>query len=173
MRRLLALALLLLVPVGLAACSGERTVDVEKAEKQIGDGYAKQVKGALVQEVACPEDIAAENGTKAKCEMTLARDVRLDVALEVVSEEDDGRIRWTVVAGTLPGTLVEEKASDALEQQAGGAPDLISCPERVDIEVGSTTRCEVTVDAQTYGATVTITDETGGFDIKVDGRPTT
>jgi len=168
MRRLLPL---LTLPLVLAAC-GETTVDVGKAEKEIGDGYAKQVSGAVVKEVSCPDDIDAKTGTKAKCEMTLARDVRLDVSLEVVSEEDGGRIRWTVVAGTLPGALVEEKSMEALEGQVGRAPDLVSCPERVNIEVGSTTRCKVTSDAQTYGATVTITDETGGFDIRVDQRPT-
>lgn len=171
MRRLLTLALLLVLPVGLVACGGERSVDIDKAEKEIGEGYAKQVKGAIVQEVACPDDVAAKKGTKAECEMTLARDVRLDVSLEVVDEKDDGRIRWTVVAGTLPGSLVEEKSAEALEKQVGRAPDLVSCPERVNIEVGSTTRCEVNADAQTYGATVTITDEEGGFDIKLDDRP--
>ena len=166
MRRLLTLSLLLAVPVGLAAC-GESTVDVDKAEKEIRDGYVKQVRGASVKDIECPDDIAGKKGTKVTCKMTLARDVQLDVSLEVTSEEDGGRIRWTVVSGTLPGPLVEQKAVDALE----GKVDVVSCPERVDIEVGSTTRCEVTADAQTYGATVTITDETGGFDIKVDQQP--
>lgn len=170
MRRLLPL--LLVLPLGLAAC-GDKTVDVDKAEKEISEGYVKQVKGAVVQEISCPDEIAGKKGTKVTCDMTLARDVQLKVDLEVTSEEDNGRIRWTVVSGTLPGTLVEEKAAQALEGQVGRAPDLVSCPERVDIEVGSTTRCEVSADAQTYGATVTITDETGGFDIEVDEQPTT
>lgn len=171
MRRLLPL--LLALPLVLAACGGEQTVDADKAEEEISKGFEKQVSGAQVESIECDEDIKAEKGAKGGCKMTRDGDIRLDVSVTVTSEDDGGRIRWLVTGGTRAGKGVEEEASAALERQVGRAPDVVSCPERVNIKKGATTRCEVTADAQTYGATVTITDDAGGFDIQVDEQPTT
>jgi len=155
--------------LALAGCS--KTLDVSEAEKTIATDYARQIPGADVRSVSCPDDVSADVGTKATCTMVLARDVRLKVALEVTG--DDGKVRWTTVSGTLPGALVEEKAKDALEGRVGRRPDVVDCPARVNLKVGSTTRCTLTSGDQSYGATVTITDDSGGFDINVDEQPLT
>lgn len=165
MRRLL---LLLLALPALAGCA--ETVDADNAEREIASGYVELVPTADVRSVDCPDDISAENGTKARCTLTLARDVRLDVDVRVTGE--DGNIRWETVGGTLPGDLVEQRGAEALAARTGQAPDAIACPERVDMELGSRTRCELTADERTYGVTITITDAAGGFDIEVDERPT-
>lgn len=167
-RLLSALAPIVLVPA-LAGCA--KTLDVDKAEKTIGADYARQIAGADVRSVTCPDDVSADIGTKATCTMVLARDVRLTVALEVTGE--DGKLRWTTVSGTLPGTLLEQRAKDALEARVGRRPDSVDCPARVNLKVGSTTRCTLTSGDQSFGATVTITDDDGGFDIDVDEQPLT
>ena len=164
MRRLLPL--LLALPA-LAGCS--ETLNVDNAEKEIASGYAAQVPSADVRSVTCPDDISADVGTRARCALTLARDVRLDVDVRVTG--DDGKIRWETVGGTLPGDRVERKGAAALAARTGRTPDAIACPARVDMKIGSTTRCELTAGDETYGATVTIKDASGAFDIEVDEQP--
>jgi len=160
------LLLLLAVPA-LAGCS--TTLNVENAEKEIASGYVEEVPSADVRSVQCADDIPAEVGAKARCTLTLARDVRLDVAVRVIG--DDGKIRWKTVGGTLPGALVERRGAAALAAKLGRAPDGIECPERVNLKVGAMTRCALNTRGRIYGATVTITDAGGGFDIKVDEEP--
>ncbi|PTL59055.1 DUF4333 domain-containing protein [Paraconexibacter algicola] len=173
MRRPLALlATVALVPLGLAGC-GEATVDADKIESEIRTGFESQVPGAKVASIDCDEDIPGTKGSRGACRMTRDGDVRLLVSVTVTSEEDDGRIRWQVTSANIPGSSLEQRAAEALERQVGSAPDLVSCPDRVDLKAGATVRCDVTVDAQTYGATVTFTDADGAFDIKVDDRPRT
>ncbi len=69
---------------------------------------------------------------------------------------------------------VEDQISSALEDQIGAAPDDVSCPDDLDAEVGSKTRCELTADGTTYGVSVEVTSVEGDvaqFDIQVDEEP--
>ena len=73
------------------------------------------------------------------------------------------------------GDEVARQASAVLEQQVGYAPDDITCPEDLPAEVGSSIRCELSTEGQTYGVTVTTTSVEGTdveFDIVVDDAPT-
>lgn len=73
------------------------------------------------------------------------------------------------------GDEVARQASAVLEQQVGYAPDDITCPEDLPAEVGSSIRCELSTQGQTYGVTVTTTSVEGTdveFDIVVDDAPT-
>ena len=75
----------------------------------------------------------------------------------------------------LPAEDVAEKAEDALEGQIGTRPE-ISCPDDLQAEVGTTTRCTLTAegDPTEFGVTVTVTsveDDTVNFDVQVDDAP--
>jgi hypothetical protein len=79
-------------------------------------------------------------------------------------------------ASSLAADDVANGAEEALEEQVGARPD-VSCPEDLDAEVGSETRCTLTVagDSAEYGVTVTVTSvegDTANFDVKVDEEPT-
>ncbi len=165
------LSCLAAVPIALALGGCTETLDIENAERTIGEDYAGKVQGAEVRSVDCPDDVSADIGTTATCTMTLANDVRLEVALNVTGE--DGRVSWETVSGTLPGPLVERQVQDALERSVGKRPDAVSCPARVAMKVGSKTRCTLTAGDKAYGLTVTMTDNTGAFDIDVDEQPLT
>ena len=169
MRTLFLPVVLLAAGVALTGCS-ER-VDTGKAEKEIKAGYEKQVPTAKVRSVDCPDEIDAKKGTKASCDMALVNGVLLDVSLEVI-EPDEPRVRWVVVGGTLPGSVLEPKAADSLEEAAGERPASVECPDRVSLKPRTKVRCTV-VDRQgtRYGSTLTIKDESGAFDIVVDDAP--
>lgn len=75
---------------------------------------------------------------------------------------------------TLEAGRVEEEITSALTAEVGFPPDAVSCPEDLEAEPGATTRCEVTVDDATLGATVEVTSvdgDTAEFDIQVDEEP--
>ncbi len=166
------LSCLTMVPVALAIGGCGNTLDVDKAEKTIGEDFPTKVQGNPdVRGVACPDDISADVGTKATCTMTLADDVRMEVALEVTG--DNGRVRWEVVGGTLPGRVIEQQTIASLEKQFGKRPDGVKCPARVQLKRGSTTRCTLTDGEKAYGVTITMKNDQGGFDIEVDKQPMT
>lgn len=169
MRRLPAVLIALPMTFALTGCSEQ--LDVANAEREIAAGYARQAPGADVTAVECPEEVSADLGTEARCTITQANDIRLDVDVEVTGE--DGRIRWEIVGGTAPDDLIEPTAVDVLAKQVGQRPDGVDCPDRVSLEVGATTRCTLTAGEQVYGMTITITDSDGDFDIAVDEQPTT
>lgn len=90
---------LLLVPVLsaalLAGCSiGTTTIDSDKAEKEITKGFEQQVPGSEVKSLSCPDDVEAEKGQTAKCDITLADGKKGTINVRVLN--DDGDIRWNV-----------------------------------------------------------------------------
>jgi len=75
----------------------------------------------------------------------------------------------------LPAEEVAEKAEDALEEQIGTRPE-ISCPDDLEAEVGTETRCTLTAggDPTEFGVTITVTEVDGenvAFDVEVDEEP--
>jgi ABC-type glycerol-3-phosphate transport system substrate-binding protein len=92
------LAASLLAATALGACSTEKTLDTDKAEKEITKGYEQQVKGAKVKGTSCPDDVKAKKGVKATCTLTLTNGNSGKVTVHVLS--DDGKIRWDTVEPT-------------------------------------------------------------------------
>ncbi len=169
MRRLLVSVLLVIaVSVSLAAC-GDETVDMGNAEDEIAQGYAQQVPAADVAEITCPDDVSAEIGTTTSCDMRLENGVELDIGVEVTG--DEGRIRWRVDGGTVPGAEIERRAAELLTEEVGQAPDAIECPSRVAIGTGKVTRCALVAGTDRLGVSITMTSDDGDFDVKVDGVP--
>ena len=75
----------------------------------------------------------------------------------------------------LPAEDVAEKAEDALEERIGSRPE-ISCPDDLEAEVGTETRCMLTAgdDPTEFGVTITVTSVEDGnvaFDVEVDQEP--
>jgi hypothetical protein len=169
-RMLVGFALIASAMLFLAAC-GNLTVSSEELEKQVSTSYTEQ-SGIEVKSISCDEVSPAEVGSKFTCEATNAGDGKLFIEGEVTAvNEDDEKVEfdWEVVSLEVPGTSYAEAAKQALEQQAGSQLEKIECPEMVKVEENETFRCEVTApDGSTMGATVTMTDGEGGFDIKVD-----
>ncbi|GAA5146833.1 hypothetical protein GCM10023340_18340 [Nocardioides marinquilinus] len=70
---------------------------------------------------------------------------------------------------------LEERVSTGLTETVGQAPEDVDCPDDLAAEADAETRCTVTADGQTYGATVTVTSVDGAdaqLDIQVDEQPT-
>lgn len=69
----------------------------------------------------------------------------------------------------VPGSRYGDEAKRLLEEQVGSPIASFDCPDRVKVESGGQFRCTLTTpDGAELGATVTMTDEDGGFDVKVD-----
>lgn len=83
--------------LALAGCESA-AIDSQKAEQEIATGYEKQVKGAKVTSVDCPDEIDGSSGTTAVCRLTLDNGAAGDVDIKVIG--DDGRIRWDVASAT-------------------------------------------------------------------------
>jgi hypothetical protein len=78
-------------------------------------------------------------------------------------------------ADPIPAPDVAEAAEDLLEEEVGVRPE-ITCPDAVEAEVGSETRCTLTAgdDPTEYGVTVTLAsleDEEPGWSVQVDDEP--
>lgn len=86
--------LLAAVPALLVAgCSFGKTIDADKAESEIGKGFEQQVSGAKVKSLSCPDDVDAEKGQKASCNIALEDGRKGKVNFTVLN--DDGDIRWS------------------------------------------------------------------------------
>ena len=159
----------------MAGCSfscsvGEKTVSASELGKQVEDSYVEQT-GIELESISCDE-VKAEVGEAISCEATNASEVDLVIEGEVTSVSDsDDKVDfdWKVASAEVPGAHYAEAAERALEEQTGKPVSDIECPERVKLEAESEFRCTLTTpDGSELGATVTMTDAEGGFDVKVD-----
>lgn len=83
------LAVAALVAFALAGCGmlGPGSVPADDVETQISDKLEAQV-GQAPDEVSCPEDLPAEEGSEIMC-VLVADDQSIDVTVSVSSVEDD------------------------------------------------------------------------------------
>jgi hypothetical protein len=86
---LLALACLVLV---LSAC-GESKLDTSRLETQIQKSLRERT-GLAIASVSCPSDVTAKKGDTFRCVATTTR--KDEVAINVVQEDDEGRVTWRV-----------------------------------------------------------------------------
>jgi len=78
----------------IGGCSLGTTIDSDKAEDEITKGFEKQVPGAKVKTLSCPDDVDAKKNEKASCDITLSDGKKGKINLVVLNE--DGDIRWDV-----------------------------------------------------------------------------
>lgn len=179
-RRRLPLALLSVAFATLfAGCSfscsigGDPAVSASEMADRVEESYVDET-GIELESITC-EETAAEVGAEISCEATNASDVALVIGGEItaVDEADDSvDFDWEVASAQVPGAHYARAAAKVLEQQTGQTVGSVECPEMVDLEEGGEFRCTVAApDGSQIGATVTMTDGDGGFDIKVDSKP--
>ena len=81
---------------------------------------------------------------------------------------------FSVGGSAVDSEEVARQASAVLEQEVGLAPESFICEEDLPAEVDASIYCELFVDGETYGVTVTTTSVEGSdvnFDIQVDETP--
>lgn len=174
-RRTAAAVLALAAGLLMAGCSfscsfGEKTVSADELGKQVEASYVEQT-GIELESISCDE-VKAEVGEQIACEATNAAEVDLVIEGKITTVDDSGNkvdFDWKVASAEVPGAHYAEAAEKALEQQPGKPVSGIECPERVKLEAEGEFRCTLTApDGSELGATVTMTDAEGGFDVKVD-----
>lgn len=155
----------------MAGCGGEMTVSADELAKQVETSYVDQT-GVEIESITCEEVTAAEVGGAISCQATNTAGADLTIAGEItVVNEDDEQVDfdWEVASAQVPGAHYAQEAERVLEQQVGSPISSIECPEKVELKPNSEFRCTLTTpDGSELGATVTMTDGEGGFDIKVD-----
>jgi hypothetical protein len=169
--RILACAGLVILSTGLAAgCSSEKTVDAQNAADTIQKQYPDESGGLTMTSISCGEGKAEVDATFT-CTAENDGGVSLDIeatVTDVPEDSDKVNFTWSVVASTSDGTAYAEAAVRQLQAQ-GYAVASMDCPE-VEIKSGNKVECDVTMDngsAQT--ATVTLTDDNGGFNVVTSG----
>ena len=90
MRRPLAAACLLAATV--AAGCGTQKLDIEDAEKTIGDQLGKEVKSTVL--VDCPNEGEIKRGDTFNCRATAKG--KKPASVRVTQLDDEGRVRWVV-----------------------------------------------------------------------------
>ena len=81
--------------LAFGGCSiGTTTIDSDKAEEEITEGFEQQVKGSEVTKLSCPDDIEAKKDVKASCDISLADGKKGEIDVRVLN--GDGDIRWDV-----------------------------------------------------------------------------
>lgn len=150
--------------------SGEKTVSASELESQVESSYVEQTQITL-ESINC-EEAAVEVGAEISCEASNSSEVDLLIEGRITAvNDDDDKVDfdWEVVSAKVPGAHYAEAAQRLLEEQSGNPISSIECPERVELEPDGEFRCTlITPDGTELGATVTMTDGDGGFDIKVD-----
>jgi hypothetical protein len=176
-RGIAALAVLFSV-LFFAGCSfscsiGGSKLTAEEQETQISAAYAEQT-GTEVVSIEC-EEIPAEVDEAINCTATDADDANLTIEGKITSvNEDDDKVNfdWKVAAAEVPGSSYGEAAKQSLEQQTGSTIESIECPDRVAIKKGGDFRCTILLpNGEEFGATITMTNDQGGFEVEVDDEP--
>jgi hypothetical protein len=169
--KLLVCAGLAVLTTGLAAgCSGERTVDAENAAETIQKQYPDESGGLTMTSISCDEGKAEVDATF-DCTAENDGGVALEIEATITDAPEDSEkvnFTWSVVASTSDGTAYSEAAVAQLQDQ-GFAVASMECPE-IKIETGNEVECGVTMDdGSSQTATITLTDDQGGFDVVTSG----
>jgi hypothetical protein len=150
-------------------CTTGSTVSPEELATQVQDSYEQQTDLALTS-ITC-EEVDAEVGEPISCEAVNENDFAFDITGTVTEyDSDNDRIKFDWEVGTVmaPGDTYAEAAQRALSNQSGADLTDFQCPERVTLEKGGEFDCTATdANGDERTVTITMTDETGGFDAKL------
>lgn len=158
----------------VAACScsvgTSHTVSKSQVAEQISEKLTDSA-GNRPDSVTCPGDLDAKVGAQLNCEMKI-RDRPYNVNVTVTSVSNSN-VNFDMVE-TLDKDTVARILTHKLTQQAGRAPDAVTCPDNLKGERGATLRCQLTDGYEKYGVLVTVTGVDAGdvhFEYKVDNHP--
>ena len=85
--------LVVIAALGLAGC-GSDTLDSGDIESEVVPQIEDQT-GTRNVEVACPDDVEAEEGAVFECDVSAEGGV--EAKLKVTQEDDEGNVRWEIV----------------------------------------------------------------------------
>jgi hypothetical protein len=166
--RIAALLAVLFVSVGFASGCGPEKIDVGSVEETITEQYPENTGGLELTSITCEEG-NAEVDAKFTC--TGDNDAGVELEIEAtVNEVTDEKVdfTWSTVKSVSDGSVFADEAVATLQNQ-GYAVAEMDCPE-IEVKKGNEAVCDVTMDngsAQT--ATITLTDDEGGFDVVTSG----
>jgi hypothetical protein len=166
--RIIAALAILIASTGLVAGCASDQIDVGNVEETITEQYPKTTGGLELTSITCEEGKA-----EVDAKFTCTGDNDAGVALEIeatVTEVTDEKVNftWSTTRSVSDGAVFAETAVSTLQNQ-GYAVAEMDCPE-IEIKKGNEAQCDVTMDngsAQT--ATITLTDDEGGFDVVTSG----
>ncbi len=169
-KRLAAIAAALCATVLLAAC-GDSEVSSEELGKQVQASFEEQ-SGVGLKTIEC-NSVKAEVGEAISC--TATNDIGIDLKIlgkvtEYDSDNDQIKFDWGIASAQAPGDNYASSARAALRQQSGVAVTKVSCPEKIELEKGTVVTCTA-VDSKgnERELVLTLTDASGGFDVKLKG----
>jgi hypothetical protein len=168
---ILSVLVILFVSAGLVAgCSGDKKVDVESAESTIQDQYPAETGGLELTSISCEEgDAEVDSEFTCSGENDAGVSLQIEATVDEV-DEDSGEVKftWSTTGSVSDGTAFAETALTTLQNQ-GYAVAAIDCPD-ISIENGNEVECEATMDdGSSQTATITLTDDKGGFDVVTSG----
>jgi hypothetical protein len=87
-RHLVSLAVAVALPLGLAACGGEDTVDKADLETEVQRSLSQSV-GQEAPKAECPDDLEAKTGASTRCHMEFPENKRLNISVKVKSVDGE------------------------------------------------------------------------------------
>lgn len=135
MRRIAAIALLGL----LAACSLSDDLDMVKAESALRSEIARHY-GVAVDEVACPDEVAMEDGGTFTCRVTVAGQ---ELPVEATQDDGDGNVTFEATAAVIDVVEKTAELQEAIAAENAGAHLRLYCGDQpvLVLEPGGTFDC--------------------------------
>jgi hypothetical protein len=166
--RLAAVLVALVATTGLVAGCGDDVIDVGSVEETITEQYPETTGGLELTSITCEEG-KAEVDAKFNCTGDNDAGVALEIEATVTAVTDDKvDFTWATTSSVSDGTVFAETAVTTLQNQ-GYAVAEMDCPE-IEVKKGNVADCDVTMDdGSSQTATITLTDDEGGFDVVTSG----
>lgn len=176
-RSSLCLVLIIATAGFVAGCeasvsTGGDSVDAGNAADTIQKQYPAESGGLKLTSISCDSG-DAEVDAKFTCTGQNDAGITLEIegtVTEVNEDSSDVQFTWSVLSSTSDGKAYADAATANLQAQ-GIAVTSIECPE-IKVEKGTKVDCEATLeDGSTQTATITLTDDSGGFDVVTSPDP--
>lgn len=171
MKRLLLISALSAGVLAMGAC-GPTQIDMAKVQTEIESKAAAQT-GATVTSVSCPTGkVEAQTGATFTCTVQF-QGINKPVNALITQDDDKGNVTWQLDGKLVPTDKVVDSIKSGVSEQAGTAPQSVTCPPKALQKSGYTFECTlVTSDAVTYKVTATVDNDEGDTSWKV-GQPVT
>jgi len=162
---------LIIATAGFMAGCGSSSVDADNAASTIQEQYPAESGGLTLTSIECDSGDAEVDATFA-CSGVNDAGITLDIEAtvnEVNEDSGDVQFSWSILSSTSDGKAYADTATANLKEQ-GFAVSSIECPE-IKVEKGTVVDCEATLDdGSTQTATITLTDDAGGFDVETSPK---
>jgi hypothetical protein len=126
--------------------------------------------GVLLSSIKC-EEADADTGSEINCIATNENDVDLKIEGEVTSYDSDTekvKFDWEVVSASGPGQPFAVAARNSLANQSNVPLTNVVCPDKIELKTGNKVDCTaVDIAGNDRDLVLTLTDEEGGFDVRL------